>query len=157
MRKLYSSWLLLLLLAACSDSAPSPVIEITGLYVNDDEKDYAQELSLMPTLKVGDEVLVSLQLDGNGEELNSFIARDDNKQLTIKMPDLPKAGISDEPGLTKPDEGIFVFKNGVRQMELEIKAKVKAVKDEDAILVFYLSSRAECEADKAEVDMKTGN
>ena len=157
MKKLLSLLLLLLLLVACSDSAPSPVIEITGLYVNDDEIDYAQELSSMPKLKVNDEVLVSLKLDGSGEELNTFIVQDGNQQLKIEEFILPEAGISDDKNFTKLDEGIVGFENGVRQTELKVKAIVKAVNGEDATLIFYLFSRAECEADKQKVEMKTEN
>lgn len=157
MKKLLSHLLLLFLLVACSGTAPSPVIEITGLYINGGEKDYAHELSSMPTLKVNDEVLVSLKLDGSGEELNTFIVQDGNQQLKIEEFVLPEAGISDDKNFTKLDEGIVGFENGVRQTELKVKAKVKTVKGEDATLVFYLFSRAECEADKQEVEMKTEN
>lgn len=155
MKKLLPLLLLSLSLAACTDSAPSPVIKITGLFLNGDEKDYAKEQSSMPSLKVGDEVLVSLQLDGNGEDLNTFIVQDGDQQLKIEEFDLPKAGVSTDKNFTKLDEGIVGFENGVKQTEVKVKAKVKAVNDEDATLLFYLFSRAECEAAKQEVDMKT--
>lgn len=153
MRKL-SFLLLLPLLAACSGSAPSPVIKITGLYISGDEKDYAQEQSAMPSLKVGDEVLVSLKLDGNGEELNTFIVQDGNEQLRIEEFDLPKAGVSDDKNFTKLDEGIVGFENGVHRTELKVRAKVQTVKSEDATLTFYLFSRAECDGAQQEVEMK---
>lgn len=155
MKKLLPFLPLLLLLAACSSTAPSPVIQITGLFLNGDEKDYAKELSLMPSLKVGDEVLVSLKLDGSGEELNTFIVQDDDQQLTIEEFELPEVGVSGDKNFTKLDEGIVGFENGVKQTELKVKARVRAVNDEDATLLFYLFSRAECDAAKQEVDMKT--
>lgn len=155
MKKLFPLLLLSLSLAACTDSAPSPVIKITGLFLNGDEKDYAKELSSMPSLKVGDEVLVSLNLDGSGEDLNTFIVQDDDQQLKIEEFDLPKAGVSTDKNFTRLNEGVVGFENGVKQAEVKVKAKVKAVNDEDATLLFYLFSRAECEAAKQEVDMKT--
>ena len=156
MRSLLSCLLLLVLLAGCSQSAPSPVIQITGLFVNGDEKDYAQELSSMPALKAGDEVLVSLRLDGNGEELNTFIVQDgDDQQFKIEAFELPAVGVSNDKNFTKLDEGIVGFENGVRQTDLKVKAKVSIVKDEDASLIFYLFSRAECDGAQQAVEMKT--
>lgn len=38
----------------------------------------------MPSLKVGDEMTVSLRLDGNGEDLNTFIVKEAAEQLGIK-------------------------------------------------------------------------
>lgn len=154
MKKLLPFLPLLLLLAACSNSAPSPVIKITGLFLNGDEKDYAKEQSSMPSLKVGDEVLVSLQLDGSGEELNTFIVQDNDQQLNIEEFYLPETGVSTETNFTDLDKGVVGFENGVKQTELKVKAKVKAVNDEDATLLFYLFSRAECDGDQKEVDMK---
>lgn len=156
MRSLFSCLLLLLLLAGCSQSAPSPTIKITGLFVNGDEKDYAQEISSMPSLKIGDEVLVSLKLDGNGEELNTFIVQDGaDQQFKIEAFELPEAGVSTDKNFTKLDEGIVGFENGVHQTDLKVKAKVNTVKGKDASLIFYLFSRAECDGAQQEVEMKT--
>ena len=47
----------------------------------------------MPSLKVGDEMTVSLRLDGNGEDLNTFIVKEAAEQLGIKGFDLP-GGVS---------------------------------------------------------------
>lgn len=155
MRKLLNYLLLLPLLAGCSGTASSPDIEVIGLYVNGDEKDYAHELSSMSPLKVGDEVLVSLKLDGNGEELNTFIVQDGDQQLKIAEFDLPDAGVSDDKNFTDLEQGIVRFKNGVRQTELKVKAKVQTVKSEDAALIFYLFSKAECDGAQQEIEMKT--
>ena len=66
MKKQLLAPLLLLLLAACSGSAESPVIEITGFFIEGDTKDYSEDMASIPSLKVGDEVTVSLTLDGYG-------------------------------------------------------------------------------------------
>ena len=81
MKKQLLAPLLLLLLAACSGSAESPVIEITGFFIEGDTKDYSEDMASIPSLKVGDEVTVSLTLDGNGEDLNTFIVKEDQQQL----------------------------------------------------------------------------
>lgn len=156
MRKLLFASLLPLLLASCSGSAESPVIKITGFFVNDDTKDYSQEMEFMPLLEVNDEVTVELQLDGNGEDLNTFIVQGEDQQLSIeKLFDLPDWGVSSDKNFTKLDQGIVGFENGVRQAKLKVKAKVKSVTDDDATLVFYLFSRAECEGAQEELELKT--
>ena len=57
----------------------------------------------MPSLKVGDEMTVSLRLDGNGEDLNTFIVKEAAEQLGIKGFDLP-GGVSSESDLSKPEQ-----------------------------------------------------
>ena len=84
MKKLLLVSLLLPLLVSCSGSAESPVIEITGFFIGDDTKDYSKDMASMPSLKVGDEMTVSLRLDGNGEDLNTFIVKEAAEQLGIK-------------------------------------------------------------------------
>ena len=63
-------FLLPLFLGACSDSGESPVITIEKLYVKVDQgdgetirEDYANRMSEMPALKVGDKVDAFLILD----------------------------------------------------------------------------------------------
>ena len=84
MKKLLLVSLLLPLLVSCSGSVESPVIEITGFFIGDDIKDYSKDMASMPSLKVGDEMTVSLRLDGNGEDLNTFIVKEAAEQLGIK-------------------------------------------------------------------------
>ena len=142
MKKQLLAPLLLLLLAACSGSAESPVIEITGFFIEGDTKDYSEDMASIPSLKVGDEVTVSLTLDGNGEDLNTFIVKEDQRQLGIKDFDLPN-GVSSDKNFTRPEEGIIKFEDGVRNTVLKVKMRVQTVADADAILSFYLSSKAE--------------
>ena len=76
MKKLFFPLLsLCLLTTACKDSVPSPTIEMQGLYVNDGEMDYTRQMEALPPLKVDDELEISLKLDGNGEELNTFLVK----------------------------------------------------------------------------------
>ena len=150
MKKQLLAPLLLLLLAACSGSAESPVIEITGFFIEGDTKDYSEDMASIPSLKVGDEVTVSLTLDGNGEDLNTFIVKEDQQQLGIKDFDLPN-GVSSEKNFTRPEEGIIKLRNTV----LKVKMRVQTVADADAILSFYLSSKAECESAQEKIELKT--
>ncbi|WP_455587685.1 DUF5035 family protein [Bacteroides sp.] len=153
MKKLFLALLLSLFLASCSDSAESPVIEIAEFFIKGDAKDYSKDMASIPSLKVGDEVIVSLKLDGNGENLGTFMVKEKEKQLGIKI-DLPD-GASSDPNFTKPEEGIIGFKDGVHVTELRMKARVQTVADADAILTFYLSSKAECESAQEMIELKT--
>ena len=147
MKKQLLAPLLLLLLAACSGSAESPVIEITGFFIEGDTKDYSEDMASIPSLKVGDEVTVSLTLD-------AFIVKEDQQQLGIKDFDLPN-GVSSEKNFTRPEEGIIKFEDGVRNTVLKVKMRVQTVADADAILSFYLSSKAECESAQEKIELKT--
>ena len=155
MKKLLLASLLPLTLASCSDTAESPVIEITGFFINDNPVDYSREMEVLPVLKVNDEVTVSLKLDGNGEDLNTFIVKEEQEQLYIEDFQLPVQGVSSDKNFTKLEEGIVGFENGVRQVEVTVKARVQSVTDEDAILSFYLFSRAECDGAQQEIEFKT--
>ena len=82
-------FLLPLFLGACSDSGESPVITIEKLYVKVDQgdgetirEDYANRMSEMPALKVGDKVDAFLVLDGNGAELKSFQLQNGEEGVT---------------------------------------------------------------------------
>ena len=108
----------------------------------------------MPSLKVGDEMTVSLRLDGNGEDLNTFIVKEAAEQLGIKGFDLP-GGVSSESDLSKPENGVITFKDGIQYTELKVEVCVKTVADADAILAFYLSSKAECESAQEKIELKT--
>ena len=125
MKKQLLAPLLLLLLAACSGSAESPVIEITGFFIEGDTKDYSEDMASIPSLKVG-----------------------------IKDFDLPN-GVSSEKNFTRPEEGIIKFEDGVRNTVLKVKMRVQTVADADAILSFYLSSKAECESAQEKIELKT--
>lgn len=154
MKKLLLESLLPIVLASCSDSAESPVIEVTGFYIEGDTKDYSSDMASVPSLKEGDEVTVSLKLDGKGEDLNTFIVREDRKQLGIKDFDLPNS-VSSEKNFTKPEEGIIKFGDGVQETILKVKVRVQTVADADAMLTFYLSSKAECESAQEKIELKT--
>ena len=112
-------------------------------------------MEVLPVLKVNDEVTVSLKLDGNGEDLNTFIVKEEQEQLYIEDFQLPVQGVSSDKNFTKLEEGIVGFENGVRQVEVTVKARVQSVTDEDAILSFYLFSRAECDGAQQEIELKT--
>lgn len=154
MKKLFLAPFLPLLLASCFNSAESPVIEVTGFFIEGDATDYSKDMTSIPSLKVGDEVSVSLNLDGNGEDLNTFIVKEDQLQLGIKDFDLP-SGVSSEKNFTKPEEGIIKFGDGVQQTLLRVKVSVQTITDADAILTFYLSSKAECESAQEKIELKT--
>ena len=100
MKKLFFPLLsLCLLTTACKDSVPSPTIEMQGLYVNDGEMDYTRQMEALPPLKVDDELEISLKLDGNGEELNTFLVKEEtpgSKETAVEIDfnDLPEETLS---------------------------------------------------------------
>jgi len=64
-------------------------------------------------------------------------------------------GVSSEKNFTRPEEGIIKFEDGVRNTVLKVKMRVQTVADADAILSFYLSSKAECESAQEKIELKT--
>lgn len=148
-----------LLWAACSDSGNSPVIEVKGLYIESEDaqeaaRNYAGAMDELPALAVGDLVKVTLLLDGNGAELKSFLLKaDDNVETKLYF---QQTEVSDEENLTNPDNGQLRFSDGVRKARLLVKATVTAVdKEGNAKLLFYLSSKAECDGAQEEIELKT--
>ena len=111
MKKLFFPLLsLCLLTTACKDSVPSPTIEMQGLYVNDGEMDYTRQMEALPPLKVDDELEISLKLDGNGEELNTFLVKEEtpgSKETAVEIDfnDLPEETLSDDKEFTDKDNG----------------------------------------------------
>lgn len=161
MKKLFISLLLSGLLAACTNSVPSPVIEMTGLYVNDGEVDYAGQMEALPVLQVGDEMAISLRLDGNGEELNTFLVKEDTSQIkkaavSIDFEQVAEETLSNDREFTDKKSGKLGFKDGVSQALVGVRATVQAITPEGVKLKFYLFSKpVDCEGAKYELNIKT--
>ncbi|MEG2330751.1 MAG: DUF5035 family protein [Bacteroides sp.] len=155
MKKIVSLLFSLLLLAACSTNGLSPVITVTSLYVNDDTIDYAQTLGSMPSLVVGDEVNVTLDLNGNGAELKTFQV---NRTAEIKLDSLgyEKREVTSEIDFTDVEGGRLRFVDGVNDTHLLVKAKVVSTTEKETKLSFYLSSKAETNAAQYDLVLKTG-
>lgn len=154
MKKLLPFLLLPLLFAACSGNEPSPVIEVAGVFVNDDETNYAKEIDKMPALNVGDEVDLTLLLNGSGADLKTFQLSSDTEVKTELV--YQDADVSKELDFTDVEKGRLRFVDGVESTELTVKAIVRTITKEDSKLVFYLSSKAECDGAQCEVSLKTG-
>lgn len=163
MKKLLSWLFFSLLLGACSDSPPSPDIRIAHFYINDDETiDYAKKLESLPSLEVSDVVTISLHLDGNGEELNTFLVQEDKEEgdaasMKIAFADLPDAELSQDKEFTDKDQGKLGFIDGVSQMNFKITGKVLRVTNEKVSLKLYLFSKpVDCEGTKVELEFNFG-
>lgn len=148
-------FLLPLFLGACSNSEESPVITIDKLLVNDDkEVNYANRMDELPVLKVGDKIDALLSLDGNGSELKTFKLQNDDEVKTELL--YEKTEVTTEGNLTDEQKGQLRFKDGVTVSRVLVHATVDRVdKNGDVKLVFYLSSKAECEGAQEEIDLKT--
>lgn len=160
MRKLLLFSLVLLFFTACSDSAESPIIEVIGFSVNDEPINYADKIDLIPSLHIDDEVTISLKLDGNGEELNTFLVKEevagaDAQTVAIHFEGLPEGQLSNDKEFTDKENGKLGFKDGISQTFLELKAKVNKIADDKVTLRFYLFSKpADCEGAKYELILK---
>lgn len=148
-------FLLPLFLGACSNSEESPVITIDKLLVNDDkEVNYANRMDELPVLKVGDKIDALLSLDGNGSELKTFKLQNDDVVKTELL--YEKTEVTTEGNLTDEQKGQLRFKDGVTVSRVLVHATVDRVdKNGDVKLIFYLSSKAECEGAQEEIDLKT--
>ena len=154
-------FLLPLFLGACSDSGESPVITIEKLYVKVDQgdgetirEDYANRMSEMPALKVGDKVDAFLILDGNGAELKSFQLQNGEEMKTELR--YEKTEVTTEGNLTDEEKGQLRFKDGVTKTKVLVHATIEHVdKNGDVQLSFYLSSKAECEGAQEVIDLRT--
>lgn len=161
MKKLFVSLLLPGLLAACTNSAPCPVIEMASLYINDTGVDYAPQMEALPLLKVGDEMVISLKLDGRGEELNTFLVKEDASEIdeaavSIDIEQVAEETLSNDKEFTDKKSGKLGFKDGVSQALVGVRATVRAVTPEGVKLKFYLFSKpVDCEGAKYELNIGT--
>ena len=74
---------------------------------------------------VDDELEISLKLDGNGEELNTFLVKEEtpgSKETAVEIDfnDLPEETLSDDKEFTDKDNGKLGFKDGVRSEERRV-------------------------------------
>ena len=164
MKKLFFPLLSLCLLTpVCKDSVPSLTIEMQGLYVNAGGMDNTRQMEALPPLKVDDELEISLKLDGNGEELNTFLVKEEtpgSKETAVEIDfnDLPEETLSDDKEFTDKDNGKLGFKDGVSQTQIGIRAKVQQVTEDGVKLKFYLFSKpVNCEGAKYELEIKTSD
>lgn len=158
MKQLFYLLFITLLAQACTPSAESPLIEITEVTLNDDPTDYSHSLSDIPCLNTGDRLTIRLSLDGNGEELNTFIIQEkeqESGQLSHITLNLPESGVTSDKNFTRPEEGIIGFENGVRQISLSVETTVLSVSQEEIILEMFLFSKAECDGGSKVLHLRT--
>ncbi|KAA6328900.1 hypothetical protein EZS27_022250, partial [termite gut metagenome] len=158
-------WLFLFLpflFAGCDTSNDDmPTIEIVKLYVNDEDINYCNKIDELPVLAVGDELVIELNLKGKKVDLSRFLLKEGKEEL---LPDgkesekklfsfaieLNEEVISNT--ISKPEEGMLAFKDGVRRANLKIKVTITDIVNEAAIL-FYLSSKGNSETVKTEINL----
>ncbi|MEG1564214.1 MAG: DUF5035 family protein [Bacteroides sp.] len=155
MKKLLSLLLFSLFLAACSKNDLSPVIQVTDVYVNENkETNFVKMMEAMPELQIGDRVEVALNLRGNGTDLKSFQVNLD-EVISLRELIYQKKEVSTEGDFTNVKKGHLRFVDGVKNTTLIIKVVVTAEMQEDMKLLFYLSSKAECDAAQCELVLRT--
>lgn len=132
------------LLLSCStdDKSETPILNLVGIFVNDDKTNYARYLDDLPSLSVGDEVDISFYLNGNGNYLRTFVLKNENPTINTSL-FFYVDDVSDE--LTEINNGLLAFKD-IEETNVAVKAKVVSFSEEDACLSFFLSSKAiDCE------------
>lgn len=108
-------FLLPLFLGACSDSGESPVItnrkaicESRSGRWRTSREDYANRMSELPALKVGDKVDAFLSLDGNGAELKAFQLQNGEEMKTELR--YEKTEVTTEGNLTDEEKDSYALK-----------------------------------------------
>lgn len=112
-------------------------------------------------LKVGDEMSISLKLDGRGEDLNTFLVKEDTSEIkkaavSIDIAQVAEETLSNDKEFTDKKSGKLGFKDGVSQACVGVRAKVCAITPEGVKLKFYLFSKpVDCEGAKYELNIRT--
>lgn len=149
--------LLSLFLLSCSTSdSDKPKIEIVEVYVDGDDTNYLNKLNRMPLLNVGDRVDIGLDLDGNGNDLRTFMILNQEPALvetTITLFQYDE--VSD--GFSDLDNGTLGFVDDISATYLTVKAEIKSIAEEKVTLSFCLFSKApDSKGASVEITLKTG-
>ena len=140
MKKILIFILISIWVMSCSDSIlDTPGMKIVGVYINDDRIDYSDQLESLPLLTVGDEVDILFILDGNGDDLKTFVAQSDDSKVKTSM-FFRIDEVSDE--FSDLSHGILGFVDNVTQTGLTVKATVNGIFDKKVKLSFYLFSKS---------------
>lgn len=146
----------LFLLSACGESgSDEPILKMTGLYLNDDVTNYSRHPESLPLLAAGDVLDMLFTLDGNGNELRTFMVTNETSHVKTTL-FFQIDEVSDE--FTNIPEGILGFTDGIQQTGLTVKAAINAITEEEITLSFYLFSKAaDCGGACVSVVLKTIN
>ncbi|NDV65056.1 DUF5035 family protein [Bacteroides sp. 224] len=143
-----------ILLYGCSEAeAETPILELTGVYTNESDTNYANTLDQLPTLSVGDEIDISFYLNGNGNNLRSFVLKNNNSAIKTKFFFYGDDISDDFSDLTN---GVVGFVD-IPETEIAVKATILEVTEENPVLSFYLSSKAvNCEGASFKLEIPVG-
>lgn len=138
---------------SCSFETPeSPAIKMESCTVN------GESVSLpLPSVKAGDVVELTLDLEGNGSELQTFQADADAEDVKMSLTEYDKSRVSDDKNFTKIDECLLRFVDGVTISSVKVKATVQQKNDDKMCMKFYLSAKSASEGTALEIDMNRDN
>jgi hypothetical protein len=133
--------------------------------VNEEEDiNYCNKIDELPVLTVGDELIIELDLRGKKIDLSRFLIqegkdplpeeRESEKKLFSFSIEFDEEVISNT--ISKPEDGMLAFKDGIHRVNLEIKVTITDVVNEAAIL-FYLSSKGHSETVKTGINLELLN
>ncbi|MCD8078884.1 MAG: DUF5035 domain-containing protein [Bacteroides sp.] len=138
-------------LSGCTDSDAddTPLISVLGIYLNDDDTDYAYDPEELPVLTRNDVLTLIMQLDGKGAELKSFYASlvegedgDLSHVVRVIISDYEEDHVTDDSNFTNPEDGRVGFVDGVTKSQVTAQVKIRTSQENEAEVGFYLSSRA---------------
>lgn len=144
MKKIFLLFTLLVFLSSCLSTGETPIIIVDSLLVNGEIPEcYLSNNVGTPILKEGDELELTLQLDGNGANLQTFSIGIPQKYLDLELI-YDAELVTTEEELIDVESGLLRFSDGVEKAQIKLLAQVEEVLDdrETLTLSFYLSSNA---------------
>lgn len=131
-----------------TDGAISPTIDVERLSVN------GIATKENPSVKVGDELELQLDLSGNGSDLKTFQAKADKNEMNLVLADYEEQNVSQDKNFTNINACKISFIDGVMHTSVKVKATVESVQEDTLVLNFYLSAKADCDGSTLEVKLK---
>ena len=131
--------LLICFLFACSnDKTGMPRIELSGVSLNGEDKDYSRNLKEILPLSAGDYIDVSFRLYGNEADLASFIVNCENMNINAMISSYPEHEVASD----FTTDVMLRYKDDVRSTWVKVRLSVKLAKEEELTPAFYLNSKA---------------
>lgn len=154
MKKYSLLTILLCFLFACSDDkSDMPRMELSGVYLNGEDKDYSRNLKDMLPLRARDYVEVSFRLYGNDADLASFVVKSEDTNISAVISSYPENEVASD---FLPTEEMLRYKDGIRSTWVKVTLRVKSAKEEEVRPAFYLNSKApDCEGAVYYLDLTT--
>ena len=148
---------LLVFLCGCASTGESPSIAISSVSINGEmQGGYTYRSDKTIELEEGDELELTLLLNGNGGDLQAFSMAFNEGALNAELI-YDNNTISKEGNLSDPTNGHLRFMDGVTKTEVLVMSTIETVSedDEEIVISFYLSSNSVNEGVRKVVTLKS--